>query len=232
MLAVIGDLRSSVSWGGRPAWLGAAGSVGVTKRSARVGALALGCVLTGCGFGQTLPPAPATPPQETAPYQIGPGDVLSIFVWRNPELSVTVPVRPDGRLSMPLVQDVVAAGNTPADLAREIEKRLAKYITDPNVTVIPTRFVGPFASQVRVIGEAATPRALPYRENMTLLDAMIETGGLTRYAAGNRATLVRRINGAQASYQVFLDSLIKQGDIDANVALMPGDIIIIPQTYF
>jgi len=212
-------------------WLGAAEGVGVTGRSARVGALALGCILTSCVSGQTLPPAPAVV-HETVPYQIGPGDILSIFVWRNPELSVTVPVRPDGQVSMPLVQDVVAGGTTPADLAREIEKRLAKYVTDPNVTVIPTRFVGPFTYQVRVVGEAATPRALPYRENMTLLDAMIEAGGLTRYAAGNRATLVRTVNGAQSSYQVFLDSLIKQGDIGANVALLPGDIIIIPQTYF
>jgi polysaccharide biosynthesis/export protein len=204
----------------------------VIGRSARIGAVALGCLVAACVPGPTLPPAPPTPALQTAPYQIGPGDVLSIFVWRNPELSVTVPVRPDGRVSMPLVQDLVALGDTPAALAREIEKRLAQYITDPNVTVIPTRFVGPFSYQVRVIGEAATPRALPYRANMTLLDAMIETGGLTRYAAGDRATLVRTVNGAQESYQVFLDSLIKQGDIDANVALLPGDIIIIPQTYF
>jgi polysaccharide export outer membrane protein len=204
----------------------------VIGRSARIGAVALGCLLTACVPGPTLPPAPPTPTLQTAPYPIGPGDVLSIFVWRNPELSVTVPVRPDGRVSMPLVQDLVALGETPAALAREIEKRLAQYITDPNVTVIPTRFVGPFSYQVRVIGEAATPRALPYRANMTLLDAMIETGGLTRYAAGDRATLVRTVNGAQESYQVFLDSLIKQGDIDANVALLPGDIIIIPQSYF
>jgi polysaccharide export outer membrane protein len=203
----------------------------VTGRSARVAALALGCVLTAC-YGPNLPPAPPTAVGEVAPYSVGPGDVLSIFVWRNPELSVTVPVRPDGRVSMPLVQDVVAGGMTPAELAREIEKRLAKYITEPVVTVIPTRFVGPFSYQVRVIGEAANPRALPYRENMTLLDAMIQAGGLTRYAAGNRATLVRTVNGTQASYQVFLDSLIKQGDIGANVALLPGDIIIIPQTYF
>jgi polysaccharide biosynthesis/export protein len=204
----------------------------VTGRSARVGAVALGCLVTACVSGQTLPPAPATAVSQSIPYQIGPGDVLSIFVWRNPELSSRVPVRPDGRVSMPLVQDVPATGITPEALAREIEKRLAKYVTEPIVTVIPTRFVGPFAFQVRVVGEAATPRALPYRENMTLLDAMIETGGLTKYAAGNRATLVRTVNGAQESYQVFLDSLIKQGDIDANVALLPGDIIIIPQTYF
>jgi polysaccharide export outer membrane protein len=204
----------------------------VAGRSARVGAVALGCLVTACVAGPVLPPAPPASISETVPYQIGPGDVLSIFVWRNPELSVTVPVRPDGRFSMPLVQDLPASGDTPAALAREIERRLAQYITDPNVTVIPTRFVGPFTYQVRVVGEAAVPRALPYRANMTLLDAMIETGGLTRYAAGNRATLVRTSNGAQQSYQVFLDSLIKQGDIDANVALLPGDIIIIPQTYF
>ncbi len=204
----------------------------MTGMSARVGAVALGCLLTACVSGQTLPPAPTTAIAQSIPYQIGPGDVLRIFVWRNPELSVTVPVRPDGQVSMPLVQDVAATGITPAALAREIEKRLAKYVTDPNVTVIPSRFVGPFTYQVRVVGEAAVPRALPYRENMTLLDAMIETGGLTRYAAGNRATLVRTVNGAQESYQIFLDSLIKQGDIDANVALLPGDIIIIPQTYF
>lgn len=204
----------------------------MTGRSARVGALALGCLVTACSFGQTLPPAPATPMQETEAYRIGPGDLVHIFVWRNPELSVTVPVRPDGRVSMPLVQDVVAGGETPATLAQEITRRLAKYVTDPNVTVIPIRFVSPFAYQVRVIGEAALPRALPYRENMTLLDAMIEAGGLTKYAAGNRATLVRTANGTQQSYQVFLDSLIKQGDINANVALLPGDIIIIPQTYF
>ncbi len=204
----------------------------MTGISAWVGAVAFGCLLTACVSGPTLPPAPATATSPSIPYQIGPGDVLRIFVWRNPELSVTVPVRPDGQVSMPLVQDVPATGVTPAALAREIEKRLAKYVTDPNVTVIPSRFVGPFTYQVRVVGEAAVPRALPYRENMTLLDAMIETGGLTRYAAGNRATLIRTVNGAQESYQIFLDSLIKQGEIDANVALLPGDIIIIPQTYF
>jgi polysaccharide biosynthesis/export protein len=204
----------------------------VAGKSARVGAVVLGCLVTACVPGPTLPPAPLTAALDPVPYQIGPGDVLSIFVWRNPELSVSIPVRPDGRFSMPLVQDLAAVGETPAALAREIERRLAQYITDPNVTVIPTRFVGPFTYQVRVVGEAAVPRALPYRANMTVLDAMIETGGLTRYAAGDRATLVRMVNGVQESYQLFLDSLIKQGDIDANVALMPGDIIIIPQTYF
>ena len=203
----------------------------MTGRGARVGAVALGCLMTAC-VGPALPPAPPTTALQAAPYQIGPGDALSIFVWRNPELSMSVAVRPDGMVSMPLVQDVPASGVTPADLAREIERRLAKYVTEPIVTVIPTRFVGPFSYQIRVVGEATAPRALPYREHMTLLDAMIETGGLTKYAAGNRATLVRTINGTQESYQVYLDSLIKQGDIAANVALLPGDIIIIPQSYF
>jgi polysaccharide biosynthesis/export protein len=158
---------------------GTARDVGVTGRSARVGAVTLGCLVlvTACGPSQTLPPAPAVPVAQIAQYQIGPGDVLGIFVWRNPELSVTVPVRPDGRVSMPLVQDLNALGETPGELAKQIEKRLVKYVTEPVVTVIPTRFVGPFSSQVRVIGEAAQPRALPYRANMTLLDAMIESGG-------------------------------------------------------
>ncbi len=168
----------------------------------------------------------------TAEYRIGPGDGLSVFVWRNPELSVGVTVRPDGRISIPLVEDLVAVGKTPTALSREMEKRLAKYVTSPIVTVMTNRFVGPFSEQIRIIGEAATPRALPYRANMTVLDAMIEVGGLTKYAAGNRATLVRTVNHVQASYPVYLDSLINDGDIRANVALQPGDILIIPQTYF
>jgi polysaccharide export outer membrane protein len=158
---------------------------------------------------------------------------LGIFVWRNPELSVeAVPVRPDGRISMPLTEDVVAVSKTPTILAREIEARLSKYVTNPIVTVIPKSFVGPFAQQVRVIGEAVTPRALPYRANMTVLDAMIEVGGLTKYAAGNRATLIRTVNNVQESYPVHLTSLINDGNIQDNVALAPGDILIIPQTYF
>ncbi len=188
--------------------------------------------LAGCTSGQSLPPAPPGSALPTAEYQIGPGDSLNVFVWRNPELSADVPVRPDGRISIPLVEDVVATGKTPTMLAREIEKRLAKYVTNPIVTVIPKSFIGPFAQQVRVIGEAVTPRALPYRANMTVLDAMIEVGGLTKYAAGNRATLVRTVNNVQESFPVHLNSLITDGDIKSNVALTPGDILIIPQTYF
>ena len=198
----------------------------------RIGLFLAGCILSGCGTGNVLPPAP---PESTVPsseYLIGPGDSLEIFVWRNPELSASVPVRPDGRISMPLVEDVTAVGKTPTVLARELETRLQKYVTHPLVTVMPTSFVGPFAQQVRVIGEAVAPRALPYRADMTLLDAMIEVGGLTKYAAGNRAILVRTINDVQESYPVHIDSLINRGNINDNVALEPGDILIIPQSYF
>lgn len=197
-----------------------------------IGLVLLACGLSACGPENTLPPAPPESAHAGAQYRIGPGDSLSIFVWRNPELSVEVPVRPDGRISIPLVEDVVAIGKTPTILARELETRLAKYVTNPLVTVIPRSFIGPFGQQVRVIGEAVTPRALPYRANMTVLDAMIEVGGLTKYAAGNRATLIRTVNNVQQSYQVHLDNLINQGDIQDNIALAPGDILIIPQTYF
>ena len=177
------------------------------------------------------PPAPME--VVTAPdYQIGPGDSLYVFVWRNPELSITVPVRPDGRFSMPLVEDVVAIGRTPTELADDIKRRLATYIKDPAVTVMPTSFIGPFDQQVRVVGEAVTPRALAYRANMTVLDAMIQVGGITKYAAGDRATLIRHAPGRQATYSLRLDSLLNYGEIQYNVALMPGDILIIPQSYF
>ena len=198
----------------------------------RIGLFLAGCILSGCGTPNVLPPAPPESVVPSSEYIIGPGDSLNIFVWRNPELSATVPVRPDGRISMPLVEDVVAVGKTPTVLSRELETRLQKYVTHPLVTVMPTSFVGPFAQQVRVIGEAVAPRALPYRADMTLLDAMIEVGGLTKYAAGNRAILVRTINDVQESYPVHIDSLINRGNIQDNVALEPGDILIIPQSYF
>lgn len=184
----------------------------------------------GCTAG-TPPPAPP-PGLASSEYVIGPGDKLTVFVWRNPELSVDVPVRPDGRISLPLAEDIVAIGKTPSGLAREIEKRLSKYVAEPIVTVLPKEFVGPFSEQIRVIGEAVQPRALPYRANMTLLDVMIEVGGLTKYASGNRATLVRTMGGTQQTYALHIDSLVKDGDIQSNVALIPGDIIIIPQRLF
>src|SRR5215472_3215116 len=185
-----------------------------------------------CGGAPELPPAPPAASLPSAEYRIGPGDNLNIFVWRNPELTVTVPVRPDGRVSIPLVEDVVAIGKTPTALAREYEKRLAKYIKEPLVTVIVEGFVGPIPDQVRIIGEAAQPRALPYRADMTVLDAMIAVGGLTRYAAGNDTVLIRTAQGEQNTYSVHLNSLIRDGDIDSNVALRPGDILIIPQRLF
>ena len=185
-------------------------------------------------LGACTPDRPLAPMEVvTAPeYQIGPGDSLYVFVWRNPELSLTVPVRPDGRFSMPLVEDVVAIGRTSTELADDIKRRLATYIKDPAVTVMPVSFIGPFDQQVRIVGEAVTPRALPYRANMTVLDAMIQVGGLTKYAAGDRATLIRHAGGIQDSYSLRLDSLLNYGEIRYNVALMPGDILIIPQSYF
>jgi len=189
-------------------------------------------IVTGCGGAPPLPPAPPASSLPSAEYRIGPGDSLNIFVWRNPELTLTVPVRPDGRLSIPLVEDVVAIGKTPTTLAREFEERLSKYVKEPLVTVIVEGFVGPIPEQIRVIGEAAQPRALPYRTDMTLLDVMIAVGGLTKYAAGNDSVIVRTAQGEQNTYSVHLNSLIRDGDIESNVALRPGDILIIPQRLF
>ena len=167
-------------------------------------------------------------------YIIGSGDQLSVFVYRNNDLSEGgAAVRPDGRISIPLVEDIEAAGKTPKQLARDIEERLKKYIQDPNVTVIVRSFVGPLDRQVRVIGEATDPQAIPYRDHMTVLDVMIATKGLTKYAAGNRAVIVRRgPDGKLHNLSVHLDDLIKNGDITQNVELQPGDTIIIPQSWF
>ncbi len=196
-------------------------------------AMIAAAVLAGCAPGvKTLPPAPPVPEAGALSYRIGPGDSLQIFVWRNPEVSTSVTVRPDGRISVPLVDDLQAAGLTPSELARAIERELAVYIQDPLVTVMVGRFVGEFDQQVRVIGEAAQPQAIPYRANMTLLDVMIAVGGVTDFAAGNRASIVRTINGEQQQFAIRIDDLVKGGDISANVQLMPGDIIIIPESWF
>ncbi len=178
-----------------------------------------------------LPPPPAAVAQAPE-YHIGAGDGLHIFVWQNAELSVQALVRPDGMISLPLVNDVEAAGKTPTELAGDIQEKLKTYVTDPVVTVMVTNFVGPYSEQVRVVGEAAKPQALPYRKDMTALDAMIEVGGLTRFAAGDRATLVRTVDGKQKSYRLRLGELLQDGDMSANAPLEPGDVIIIPQTYF
>ena len=165
-------------------------------------------------------------------YIIGPGDMLQIFVWRNPELTLSVPVRPDGKISVPLVEDLPAADKTATELAREIEHELAKFVRDPLVTVIVSNFQGVYETQVRVVGQAAEPRALPYRDNMTLLDVMIAVGGLTDFAAGNRSKLVRTVDGQTTQATVRLGDLIRDGDISANVRVAPGDVIIIPEAWF
>ena len=178
--------------------------------------------------------AAAIPPVNTPgpDYLIGPGDTLQVFVWRNPELTITVPVRPDGRISVPLVEDMPAIGKTPTTLARDLEQVLKQYVQEPIVNVIVTGFVGPFAQQVRVVGEAAKPQAIPFRANMSVLDVMIDVGGLTRYASGNRAVIVRRVDGKEVEERVRLDDLLKDGDVSANVKMLPGDILIVPQSYF
>jgi polysaccharide biosynthesis/export protein len=194
--------------------------------------LAVGLVVASCGGGPTLPPATSVSQSPSPDYIIGPLDSVNIFVWRNPELSQTVPVRPDGRISIPLIEDLQAAGKTPTQLARDIEAKLKKYVQDPIVTVIVTNFNGPYSRQVRVIGEAAHPQAIPYREHMTLLDVMIAVGGLTQYAAGDRATIVRMVHGKETIYDVRVADLVKDGDVSANVQMLPGDILIIPQSWF
>ena len=177
-------------------------------------------------------PAPPTSVGPTPSYRIGPGDTLNIFVWQNKDLTTQVTVGPDGRISLPLLKDVGAAGKTPTQLARDIQNRLTKYVTDPVVTVMVGTFVGPYSQQIRVIGEVSKPEALPYRKGMTALDAMIAVGGLTQFAAGNRAKLVRTRGGTETSYGLRLDKLLQDGDLSANVPLEPGDVIAVPQTYF
>ena len=168
--------------------------------------------------------------EKTSPlYIIGPRDSLQIFVWRNPELTTSVTVRPDGKVTVPLIEDLQAAGNTPTQLAREIEKQLEQYVQSPVVSVIMGGFVGPYDQQIRVVGEATNPQAIAYNEHMTALDLMIAVGGLTDFAAGNRAVLVRQ---GQGSFRVRLDDLIKDGDVSANVPVMPGDVLIIPESWF
>lgn len=164
-------------------------------------------------------------------YRIAPGDSVKIFVWRNPEVSTTVPVRPDGLLSAPLLEDIPAAGKTPSELAQEIEAELSTYIRNPMVTVIVNGFVGTYAQSIRVIGESRNPTSILYRDGMTLLDVMIQTGGLTKFADGNDAKLIRTVDGKQKEYRLRLDDLVRYGDISANVDMRPGDIIIIPESW-
>ncbi|MCU7904305.1 MAG: polysaccharide export protein [Candidatus Thiodiazotropha sp. (ex Epidulcina cf. delphinae)] len=165
-------------------------------------------------------------------YVIGPGDTLNVFVWGDSELSTDVVVRPDGLITTPLVEDLPASGQTPTELARNLEQRLSRFVKNPQVTVSVREFVGRYTEQVRVVGQASQPQSVPYREGMTLLDVIIAVGGLTEFAAGNKATVVRQVNGKTTQYRVRLDDLIRDGDISANVRMLPGDVLIIPETWF
>ncbi len=194
------------------------------------------CVLPACAGG--LPPASeATLSNQNSAgdestYRIGPGDTLRIFVWRNPEISTQVQVRPDGMISTPLVEDMVAVAKTPTQLARDMEEVLETYIKSPSVNVIVSGFVGTPADQIRVVGQAANPQAISYRKGMTILDLIIAVGGLGEFAAGNRAILVRKIGGESVEFRIRLDDLINKGDIEQNIEIQRGDILIIPEAYF
>ena len=206
--------------------------------SASLGALAL--ALSGCAgtprTGNTLPPASfvATSDDATESYIIGPLDEITVFVWRNEELGAQVQVRPDGRITTPLISDMVAAGKTPAQLAEDIRIALSQYIQDPLVSVMINRFQGTFGQQIRIVGATERPASIPYRANMTLLDAMIAVGGLSEFAAGDRARLIRhdRATGEQREYDLRIARLLRRGDTSANVRLEPGDVIIIPESMF
>lgn len=186
--------------------------------------------------GELLPPSTSHGSQTASPdeykYLIGPGDSVQIFVWRNPEVSQAVTVRPDGKISTPLVEDLQASGKTPTQLARDLEKALETYIRQPIVTVIVAGGVGPYSEQIRVVGQATSPQAIAYKRNMTLLDVMIVVGGLTEFADGNSTKIVRIVDGQQQEYLARADDLLNDGDINANVDMLPGDILIIPESWF
>jgi polysaccharide biosynthesis/export protein len=200
----------------------------------RIAALGMLCVLAGV-LGQAIPAAWAVPPvaatAASPDYVIGPGDALQIFVWRNPELTTSVPVRPDGKISTPLVEDMPAVGKTPTQLARDIEKVLAVYVKQPQVNVIVTQPASAY-SQVKVIGQVLHASAVPYREGMTVMDAVLAVGGLTTFAAGNRAQLVRTVGGKQIELRVKLDALLNHGDMSQNLPVRPGDVLVVPESRF
>lgn len=207
--------------------------------SAVIGLVGSSLALTGCAGGSNgpqLPPASFVAMQEGPgeEYVIGPLDELTIFVWRNPELGAQVQVRPDGRITTPLITDMPAVGKTPSMLAEDLKLQLSQYIQEPLVSVIVNKFAGTFSQQVRVVGATEKPASIPYRANMTLLDAMIAVGGLSEYAAGNRARLIRfdKQSGRQREFALRLGDLLKKGESKANVMLMPGDVIIIPESMF
>ena len=202
-----------------------------------VGAARLGLLLAlaGCASESKVDTKSATAVQsapEQTEYRIGPGDTLQVFVWNQPELTVTVPVRPDGMISTPLISGVPAEGKTATQLAKDLEAALSEFVRNPTVSVMVTGFVGAYADQIRVVGQASKPQSLPYRANMSLLDVMIAVGGLAEFAAGNRAVLVRTVDGKQTRTTVRLRDLLDKGDISANVSMRPGDVLIIPESRF
>jgi polysaccharide export outer membrane protein len=203
----------------------------ILKRFALLALAASALMLGGCASrAPVLAPVEAAAPHHD--YLIGPGDNVSINVWRNPEVSMTVPVRPDGKITTPLVEDLPASGKTATELARDIEKALAKFIQQPVVTVIVTGFTGTYGEQIRVIGQAARPQALPYRRDMSLMDVLIAVGGVTEFASGNKASVIRNIDGKLQKMPVRLNDLIKEGDISANMSMRPGDVLVIPESFF
>lgn len=205
---------------------------GLLARSLRrVAGLFTAILVAACATTPAYPPAPAHLADVDYSYHIGPLDEVQVSVWRNPELSMIVPVRPDGMISTPLVDSLPALGKTPSELARSMETALAKYIRDPVVTIVVNKFVGPTSEQVRVIGEAAKPQVLPFRVNMSVLDVMIAVGGLTDFADGNGARIARASEGGKM-YSVRLGDLVKRGDITANAEMRPGDVLIIPRSWF
>ena len=195
-------------------------------------AVAFSALLLGCASASAVVPDTEAAPAPTSDYLIGAGDSVNIIVWRNPEVSMAVPVRPDGKITTPLVEDLPASGKTATELARDIEKALAKFIQQPVVTVIVTGFVGTYGEQIRVIGQAAKPQALPYRRDMSLMDVLIAVGGVTEFASGNKASIIRNVNGSMQKMPVRLNDLIKSGDISANLPMRPGDVLVIPESFF
>lgn len=194
----------------------------------------LAIFMSGCGGGggHTISADEVGAQQQEDDYVIGPGDGLQVFVWGHEDLTSEVQVRPDGGISTPLVEDLRAAGRTPTELARAVEERLSEYVRSPTVTVIVQQFVGEYARQIRVVGQATEPQALNYRNGMTLLDVMIQVGGLSEFAAGNRAKVVRRQDGEEVSIRVRVDDLLNDGDMEQNIRMLPGDVLIIPEAIF
>jgi polysaccharide export outer membrane protein len=189
-------------------------------------------VLSGCASSGGTQVAQGKDAGFTHEYLIGPGDNLHISVWRYPDISISAPVRPDGKITSPLVEDLQASGKTSTQLAREMEKALAKFIKDPVVTVTVTGFSGPYGEQIKIIGQAVKPQALPYRNGMSLMDVLIAVGGVTPYASGNNARVMRNTDGKMVKMPVRLNDLLKDGDLSANMPMRPGDVLVIPESFF